>query len=249
MRALLAALFGLGLFAGLALGQKPKEPNKDAPVLLMALPFGVPPGQATKLELRGLRLDTAKEVSASVGTIKLLGKDKVAVPGNQDASRVGDSRVRVEYTPPADAPDEVELTLTTAAGKATVKVLIDRKPLVAEKEPNDGFKQAQAVKLGDTVAGVIERGQDVDVYRFQGKKGQQVTVDVLAARRGGGLDAFLSLYDEAGQLLGSCDDSNDSRDAELSLTLPRDGFYYVVVSDADDTGGSTHAYRLMLSAK
>jgi hypothetical protein len=103
--------------------------------------------------------------------------------------------------------------------------------------------------IGDTIAGVIERGQDVDVYRFEGKKGQQVRIEVFAVRRGSSLDAFLSIYDNEGQLLHSVDDVGGSRDASLTLTLPRDGGYHVVVSDANDTGGPTHGYRLVLGTK
>ena len=236
------------LFVGMAtmtLAQKPKQP----PRVLLNQPIGLSVGKTTKLELRGLRLDTVTEVSASVGKVKLLGKDKVGVPNGQDASRVGDTRVRLEYAAPADTTGEVEFTLSAPEGKSTTRVTLEPATVVVEKESNDSFKQAQPVKIGDTIAGVIERGQDVDVYRFEGKKGQKVRVEVFAARRGSGLDAFLSVYDSEGQVLQSIDDVDGSRDASLTLTLPRDGGYHVVVSDADDTGGPTHGYRLVLAAR
>ena len=48
------------LMAALAPAQK-KPAAKDGPKVLMALPFGVAPGKAAKLDLRGLKLETAKE--------------------------------------------------------------------------------------------------------------------------------------------------------------------------------------------
>ncbi|MFQ3593761.1 MAG: PPC domain-containing protein [Gemmataceae bacterium] len=240
----------LGLVA-LSLAQNPPPPKP--PVVLLSLPMGLPVGQTTPVELRGQRLDSITEVTASLGKVKLLAKDKVAVPNGLDASRIGDTRVRLEYTAPdntpADASAEVTFTLTAPEGKATAKVLLETAAVIAEKEPNDSFKQAQPIRLGDTVAGVIGWVQDVDVYRFTGKKGQRVQIEVIAARRGSGLDAFLSVYDDKGQLLQSIDDVDGSRDARLTLILPRDGQYHIVLSDADDTGGPTHVYRLMLAAK
>jgi hypothetical protein len=128
-------------------------------------------------------------------------------------------------------------------------VLIDRAELVKEKEPNDGFRRAHAVKVGDTIAGVIDRAQDVDVYRFEAKAGQTVTVDVLAARLGGALDAFLAIHDADGQLIDSCDDIKGSTDAKVEFRAAKAGAYFAVVTDAHDLGGATYAYRLTISAR
>src|SRR5262249_22215337 len=155
--------------------------------------FGVAPGKTTKVDLRGLGLENAKSVRITgKGTLKLLSRGKVGVPNKQDAGRVGDSHVEVELTIARDAVgDAVELVVGTDAGtSAPLKVLIDRAPLVQEKEPNDGFKGAQKVKLGDTVQGRIERDRDVDVYAFEARAGQTIRVEVFASRFGGALDAF-----------------------------------------------------------
>ena len=249
MRSLVLLFLGLVTWS---LAQKPTP--APPPRVLLSVPMGLPLGKTTMLELRGHGLERVTAVSASVGKVKLLGKEKVPVPNGLDASRVGESRLRLEYTAPAEAnapaaAAEVELTLTAPEGKASAKVLLESAAVVHEKEPNDGFRQAQPIKLGNTLAGVISYPQDVDVYRFVGKKGQRVQIEVLAARRGSGLDAFLQLYDDKGQLLQSSDDADGSRDACLKRTLPRDGEYFIVVSDADDTGGPTHVYRLVLLAK
>lgn len=239
------------LTAALAPAQKRPAP-KDGVKVLMSLPFGVVPGKAVKLDLRGLKLETAKEVRVSPrGTAKVLNKGKVAVPNTQDASKVGDSRAEIELTVPADLKDDaVELVVVTATGPSPPhRVLIDRGPLVAEKEPNEGFKQAQPIKLGDVVQGTIDRAQDVDTYRFEAKAGQTVVVEVTAARLGGAMDSFLSIHDAAGQIIDSCDDVAGTTDSRIELKVPKDGAYFAVVTDAQDQGGATHLYRLSVRVK
>ena len=239
----------------LALAQ-PKQPDpKDAPRVLMALPFGVAPGKATKVTLRGLKLDAAKEVrfedKAVKGTIKLSSKGKTGVPKDMEAARVGDTQVEIEITvPDGVAGDTVSLVVVTPGGDSMPhKLLLDRTLLVQEKEPNDGFDTAQVVSLGQVILGSIDRAQDVDVYAFEGKAGQRVVVEVHAARYGGALDSFLTLHDKDGQVIASNDDTADSVDSRVEATLPRAGKYFVTVIDSHDSGGALHAYRLSLRAK
>jgi len=234
-------------------GQDKKPDPRDQPRPLYAVPLGVSAGTTTKVHLRGLKLDTATAVKAVEPnvTVKLLKKEKAAVPNQADPKRYGDTQVELEITVPKDfAGDAVSVVLTTPAGDTMPhRVLVDTTPVVAEKEPNNGFRQAQAVLLGQTVQGKIDPAQDVDVYRFEGKKGQAVVLEVVAARLGSPLDSVLTLYDGEGRTLAVNDDSGDSADSRLQLTLPRDGMYFVSVQDAHDLGGGTHVYRLQLRAR
>jgi hypothetical protein len=43
------------------------------------------------------------------------------------------------------------------------------------------------------VQGSIEQGKDVDLFRFEGKEGQRITMEVFAARYGSALDSLLTL--------------------------------------------------------
>jgi hypothetical protein len=237
-------------------GAQPKKPDpKDAPRVLLAMPFGVQPGKATKVTLRGLKLDAAKEVrfadKAIKGTIKLLTKGKAGVPPQMEAARVGDTQVEIEITVPAGVTgDSVALLVVTPGGDtAPHKLLLDRTPLVQEKEPNEGFDTAQIVALGQTIEGRIERAQDVDVYAFEGKAGQQVALEVHAARHGGAFDSFLSLHDKDGQVIASNDDIADSVDSRIEATLAKDGKYFITVIDSHDSGGALYGYRLSLRVK
>jgi len=125
--------------------------------------------------------------------------------------------------------------------------LVDQTPVIAEVEPNNSFTQAQSIAIGQTVAGVMDRGFDVDVYRFEGKAGQRVVAEIFAARYGSPLDSILTLYSADGQLLAANDDlDGTTTDSRVKVLLPRDGAYFLAVIDANDRASSAHVYRLSL---
>jgi hypothetical protein len=230
----------LALVSLFAAEPKKQEP-KDLPKVSSVLPFGIAPGVATRLTIRGSRLDTATEVRCQEpkAKVKLLKKSKA---GN-------DSQVEAEVTLPKDYPNRtVTISVLTRAGESPYHLLlVDRNPVVAEKEPNNSFRQAQTIQVPQSVQGVIGAAKDVDLFRFEGKSGSKLTIEVLASRYGSPLDSLLTLYDRDGRILASCDDIAGRSDSRLDVTLPRDGAYFVGVIDANDQGGSTHFYRLQVA--
>jgi len=252
MRLLLLPLL---LLPALALAQgKKKPPAKDGPKVIVAVPLGVPAGKTTKVTLRGLKLDKAKEVRLAggvKGTVKLLKKGAAAVPAMQEANKVGNTQVEVEITLPADAKGEkVEVVVETPGGTSkNHALLLDATAVVAEKEPNDALKQAQKLPIGQTVEGKIDKPQDVDVYQFDAKAGQKVVIEVHAARLGSPVDSFLMLYGPGGEVLELNDDAEKTTDSRIEATLKKAGTYRVSVMDAHDQGGPAHVYRLTVRAK
>jgi hypothetical protein len=240
----------MALLLPVAAAGEPKKPDpKDQPRVTLVLPLGAAPGKTTRLTVRGLKLDTATEVRlpGSKATAKIVGKGKAPVPDKEDLTRVGDTQVEVELTLPPDTPTgTVSLVAVTPAGETPSHTLLVEGsiPVIAEKEPNNGFLQAQPLPLPGAVDGAVGQPQDVDVYRFEGRAGQAVVCEVFAARHGSALDPVLTLYDASGRQLAVCDDLPDSTDARIEATLPRDGAYFLSVIDAHDTGGPLHVYRL-----
>jgi hypothetical protein len=250
-RALALLLLTLLPLPLLAQGKKPAP--AAGPKVVVAIPLGVKPGATTRLKLRGVKLDAATEVRCQEpkASAKLLKKGSAPLPDPKEANRVGNTEVEVEVTLPLDCPARVvTVTVLTPGGESPPHaLLVDRAPVVAEKEPNNGFREAQPITPGQEVQGAISQNQDVDVYRFEGRAGQQVVAEVLAARYGSALDSFLTLYDGDGRTLASNDDSDGSPDSRVELRLPRDGTYYLSVIDANDQGGPAHVYRLALRVK
>lgn len=226
--------------------------KKDAPKLLYAVPLVAKPGEKGKLVLRGRGLDAATGVKVSGAdgaSAKLVGKKKAPPGNNQAANKVGDTEAEVELELPKGAkPGAVKLVAVNPNGGSEPYTLLvrDDTPAVAEKEPNDGFAQAQAVPLPGAVEGAIGKDKDADVYRFEGKAGDKVRVEVQAARWGSPLDALVTVYDADRRTLGSADDAAGSPDPVLTVTLPRDGAYFVTLIDAHDAGGPGFGYRLVV---
>jgi hypothetical protein len=225
--------------------------SPDLPLIKLASPLGVPHNANTKLTLRGLKLDDAKEIKCSDGksTAKILSQGNATVPNMQDAKRVGDRQVEIELTVPADAPQgDLGLVIVTGKGESEPYQLYvgGEFPIVEEKEPNDGFRQAQSIQTPVIIHGSIHADRNVDCFALEGQAGQKLTCEIFADRRGSGLDPLLTLYNERGVLVATHDDLKDSRDAKLEVTLPAGGKYFLVVQDAHDLGGPAHPYRLIV---
>ncbi len=232
--------------------QEKKTDAKDAPKLLFTVPLVVAPGHKGKLTLRGLKLGAVTAVTAADprAKVKLLGKPRAAKgPSGYPADRAGDSECEVELELPKDFPaGRLELTAVGPKGESPpYKLAVDPTPAVAEKEPDDGFAHAQEVQVPAAVDATIGREKDADVFRFAGKAGERVRVEVLAARLGSPVDGLLTVYDSGRRILASCDDADGSPDPVLTVTLPRDGTYYVSVIDAHDAGGPMFPYRLLVA--
>jgi hypothetical protein len=245
---------GVGIFLAIlpsAAQDKKKPAPKSEPRVLFAIPLGAAPGKTSKLTLRGNGLDNAKDVKIldGKGSVKILSKGKAGVP-DKNPDKVGDTQIEIELKLNDKLTgDSVSLVVVTPNGETKPHaVLIEMVlPVIAEKEPNDGFRSAQAVTLPIVIEGAIGRPKDVDLFRFEGKKGQKLHAEVLASRHGSPLDALLTLYDAKGEPVAANDDFvKDHRDAKIEATLSADGAYYLSLIDAHDTGSALHVYRLVV---
>lgn len=246
----LAVVLAAALWVPLSAKPKP-APKKTAPQVRLVLPFGVPLGKTSRVTIRGQNLDktTAVRFHDPKVTAKITHKGKAPVPDKVPAKQVGDTQIEAEVTLPAGVRgDNVSFTVITPDGESKPHDLLIDQPgnVLTEKEPNDRFSQAQPLPLPGTVDGKIDHPQDVDVYRFTGKAGQKVVLEIWAARYGSALDSLLTVYDAAGRELASNDDWKGTRDSRLETVLPATGEYYAVIMDANDHGGPLHLYRLRL---
>src|SRR5262249_33560362 len=157
-------------------------------------------------------LDTATEVSfTSTPAIAALIKEKkkADLPNGLEAKDIGDTQVEATLTVPAElGPGTVIFKVVTPAGVTASPDLrvVAKESTVEEKEPNNGFHNAQSLELGKTVRGVIQADKDVDVFQFDGCVGQHLVAEVRASRLGSLLDSVLTLFDAHGNLITSNDD-------------------------------------------
>jgi len=124
-----------------------------------------------------------------------------------------------------------------------------------ETEPNDARENAQLVPVPGIVNGRIARPGEVDWYRFRGRVGEEIVLEIHARRLGSPLDALVRLTDAAGHVVAWNDDHPDpsaglvthQADSYVRARLLATETYYVRVADAQGHGGEPFAYRLRVS--
>ncbi len=246
----LALLVWLAPLPGSVMAQS-KPGESSGPRICVIAPLGIAAGTHCALKIRGLKLAGATGVSCQFPgqTLKAVLKEKktIEVPTGMEAKDVGDSLAVIEVSVPANlAGREVMFSVITPEGTTpprSVRV-VDGALFAAEKEPNDGFRNAQPLAPGKAVHGVIGSDKDVDVFAITGHARNTLVAEVFAARGGSLLDGVLTLYDAKGTVLASSDDSAASRDPQLRFKLPADGTYFLALQDAGDRGTAWHAYEL-----
>jgi hypothetical protein len=113
--------------------------------------------------------------------------------------------------PPANAKPGT-YQITAKKGKLVSNpspFLISSQPERQEKEPNNSMTQPQTVSLPLTVNGRIDHKDDIDIFRFTGKKDQKIVAEIHARRLGSPLDSMLKITRADGQVLALNDDHED----------------------------------------
>jgi len=143
------------------------------PYITSFFPLGVRAGKSSDISVKGFNLGSAREV-------------KVEAPDSSDGWNL--IALAVNGIHPVNEP----------------KLAVGSEPEVLEQEPNNSITQAQVLTLPITVNGHIDGGvqasgtPDEDYFRFHGNKGQQLSIDVAAARLGSALDSVIEVLDARG---------------------------------------------------
>jgi hypothetical protein len=229
-----------------------KEQKKPGPPrVVVTMPLAVAAGKTNSVRVRGENLTNVTELHFTNEALKpvatIRSQTTLDLSKGAETNKVGNTQLEVDLFFPADAaPGTNYFTVISPLGRSAPQPLIvlTADELVEEREPNGGFKQAQPLPPGKTLVGVVKEAADVDVFRFDGRAGQQAVIEVCAARHGAALDSLLTLYDAVGHILAVNDDAGGSPDSRLRFRLPADGGYLVSVIDSFDRGGPAFVYLL-----
>lgn len=115
-----------------------------------------------------------------------------------------------------------------------------------EKEPNDTCDTAQILEIPSGTTGFIESAHDEDRFAFTAVKKRRYVLQLLAARTGSPLDAWMKIESTAGRELARSDDTEGTRDPQLEWSAPEDGRFIVAVGDLTHRGGPDYRYRLTI---
>jgi hypothetical protein len=147
-----------------------------------------------------------------------------------------------------------------AAPSNEISYAVDKLPELMEAEPNDHADHAAKVGFPCIINGRIDRPGDADVFRIDGRKGEDLIVEVLARRLGSPLDSVVHVADERGTVLGWNDDSmvkdghlhlgdgllTHHADSRVRVKPQADGPLFIRIADTQLHGGPDYAYRLRL---
>jgi hypothetical protein len=204
-------------------------------------PSGVRRGEASELTVNGVALDAnprliapfpfrvepfdPKRSSGTTWTLKLAVSAEAAV---------GVYPIRVQ------TDDGLSNPFLLAVGQF---------PQVVEKEDNSTFETAQHLPRTPVIVDGQAGGNDVDYFRFAGKKGEWIVVDAQCARIGSGVDPSIRLTTASAsrRFVASADDSPGLlTDARIVAQLPEDADYVIELSDSRYQGGTRPVYRLLV---
>ncbi len=217
----------------------------ELPFLTSVFPLGGPVDSPMTLELAGWNLPTNRLTVARPSSAEL----RTLVPLQRGETRDGrDSGCASSATLFVSVPSDNRSSnpLPFALGEL---------PECLEKEPNNTRDTAQPVALPIVINGRIAEPGDQDLFRFEGRGGDEFVAEIYARRLESPLDSVLELTDASGHRLAYNDDHDDKgsglnthhADSYLRFSLPTNGTYLVRLADAQGQGGTAYAYRLRLS--
>lgn len=203
----------------------------QSPVLHRLAPLGIPTGKTTEVKLVGERLDEITDVWCSVPEVR------VTLTNGP----------RLMISAPRDAAGIVALRVATTNGISDLAMLMVDE-LAATLEPTANRTAATAQQLRQpTAIDAITDELNFDYYRFDAKKGETVSVDIVAGRIGSKLDPVLRILDARNQELAFCEDAPGAgRDSRIQFRAPATGEYFIEVRDVGYAGGLQHYYRLRI---
>ena len=120
-------------------------------------------------------------------------------------------------------------------------------PEVVEQEV-DGDPIPVQVKLPVTMNGRIFPREDVDIWTFHARAGEQLTCDVNAKGLGSPLEARVDIIDPKGRPLNDVIDRSGA-DPQFQFKAPMDGIYQVRIHDLASGGLQNYVYRLTITAE
>lgn len=101
---------------------------------------------------------------------------------------------------------------------------------IDEHEPDDSLSEARPIAVGENETHNRHSGGDDDWMYFEARAGMTYVIET--SNLGPDADTVVHLYDEAGQELGSDDDSGaEIWASRLEWTAPDDGVCYIMVED------------------
>ena len=103
----------------------------------------------------------------------------------------------------------------------------------------------EVLPIPSSLAGTLQQPNEVDIFKFEAKKGEQILIGVEAYSLQYPTDPVIKICYNDGKLIKEVDDSTRSKpDAEYQLRVPKDDTYQIQIQDRYGHSGKQYHYRL-----
>ncbi|MYF97586.1 hypothetical protein F4212_00410 [Candidatus Poribacteria bacterium] len=222
-----------------------------APQLTGISPRAAQRGQTIDVLIDGKNINESAEIWFNKSGIKAEIKQKspvatVRVSGTGISANIpNDPRLILSFEIAPDAPlGNHQIRLITPNGVSNPQnFIVGDLPEIKEQEPNTRKEEANMLELPVTVNGTVASIDDVDMFRFNLRKGARLICDIHAQRIGSPLDTYFVLYDPNGTEILKSQDGN-GLDSFIDYTTQMQGEYTLYLRDVRYQGGGNYTYRL-----
>ena len=160
-------------------------------------------------------------------------EDKTATDPAEN-SQIAQAESEIEQEQKKLAENERESDTEIANSDQSEEVAINSETAGLSEKVEKG-----SLEKGDRV--IEDDGSLYDFYPIQGKAGESVTINLESDM----FDAFVALVDSNGKTVGENDDiSPEDSNSQLSVTLPEDGVYNVIVNTYDENGTGEYVLKV-----
>jgi len=153
-----------------------------------------------------------------------------------------------QITIAADAPLGTAMWRLTCArgGTGTRPFIVGDLPEFIETESNSLPERAERVTLPVTVNGRIAGEYDRDYFVFAADAGDEVLIDVVAARIGSSLDPIVDIRTPNGRRVET-QERRVGSDPAIRFAAPATGDYQLSIAHVGFQGGPAHVYRATIA--
>jgi hypothetical protein len=122
-------------------------------------------------------------------------------------------------------------------------------PFPTRREPHDCFdftivKPSKPLEPPFTLTGRLNERESV--YEFDGRKGQALVLKLESASMGFPLNPVVLIQGPDGKQLSRSEAAKLNSDLDVSITLPAEGVYRMVIRDLGQSFGPRYAYRIRM---
>lgn len=207
--------------------------DAQTPAVSRAVPSALAPGKTVDVILHGSGLEGPTALWTSI-------------PATTECLQSTGDRATYRVTLPPEAQAGIAaLRVATRRGVSNLHLfMVDDLPSVAETAGNTSPGAAQLLTRPIAVDGTCDP-LGFDYYRLNGKRGQRLSVEVVAIRTGSPMDPVVRLLDSTRRELMWADDTPGAGgDCRFAHTFTADGAYLIELRDVAYEGGPAHRYRL-----